>query len=87
MMQEPYSVGEEQKERTMEDIREALIDAGCSEAEITFIQNCIRQGSISDAVTAMRKCRCERLEAMHEEARKVDCLDYLIRKSEKERRN
>ncbi len=71
----------------MEDIREALIDAGCNEAEITFIQNCIQQGSISDAITAMRKCRCERLEAMHEEARKVDCLDYLIRKNEKERRN
>ena len=86
-MPDSYSVGEEQKERTMEDIREALIDAGCNEAEITFIQNCIQQGSISDAITAMRKCRYERLEAMHEEARKVDCLDYLIRKSEKERRN
>ena len=86
-MPDSYSVGEEQKERTMEDIRKALIDAGCNEAEIVFIQNCIQQGSISDAITAMRRCRCERLEAMHEEARKVDCLDYLIRKSEKERRN
>lgn len=71
----------------METVRQNLLDAGCREDEITFILSCLDQGRTKDAVKAMRKCRCERMEILHEEARKVDCLDYLIRKSETERRN
>ena len=70
----------------MDAVRENLQDAGCREEDIAFIVNCLDQGRTDDAVAAMRKCRCERMEILHEEARKVDCLDYLIRKSEKERR-
>ena len=30
-----------------------------------------------------RKCRCSRMEELHESQRRVDCLDFLIRQTAK----
>ena len=32
----------------------------------------------------MKVIRCDLMEALHQSQRRVDCLDYLIRKTEKE---
>lgn len=39
---------------------------------------------MKDALHGMKKTRCERMNEMHECARKVDCLDYLIRNTQKQ---
>ena len=36
------------------------------------------------ALMMMRKDRCRLMDELHESGRKVDCLDYLIRTTEKE---
>ena len=37
-----------------------------------------------DIIRYLKKCRCGLIDEMHESQRKVDRMDYLIRKAEKE---
>ncbi len=66
------------------NIRQNLIDAGCNSKEIEEIIRQLQSGDMKDAIHGMKKSRCERMDEMHECARKVDCLDYLIRNTEKQ---
>lgn len=58
-----------------ERTRHNLIDAGCPELLVCEYER------LSDA-DARKRClrayRCELLEGIHAEQRKLDCLDYLI---------
>ena len=65
-------------------IRQNLIDAGCSNKDIEEIIRQLQTGNMKDALHGMKKARCKRMDEMHECARKVDCLDYLIRNTEKQ---
>ena len=42
-------------------------------------------GKADDAVRALRRHRCDLMDALHESQARVDCLDYLIRRMEEER--
>ena len=66
------------------DIRQNLIDAGCSSKDIEEIIRQLQTGNMKDALHGMKKARCKRMDEMHVCARKVDCLDYLIRNTEKQ---
>ena len=61
-----------------------LTDAGCTgEVAQRIIQLC-NDGNLPDALRLMKKDRCRLMDELHESGRKVDCLDFLIRNTEKE---
>ena len=65
----------------IDQIRTAMCDAGCSEAEIADALRECRTGDPAGLLHQLRKCRCRRMEELHESQRRVDRLDYLIRET------
>lgn len=68
----------------IEKLRTNLADAGCSEPETDCIIRMYESGSRKDALQMMKRSRCRLMEQLHESGRKVDCMDFLIRSTEKE---
>ena len=64
-----------------------LLDAGCSDKSVTLVDRPYQAGRLSDALHEMKMIRCDLIDELHQSQRKVDCLDYLIRKTEKEIRS
>ncbi len=67
----------------MDEIAGNLMDAGCDAAHITEIGRLYEKGEIALVLRKLRRCRCELMDDLHESQKKVDCLDFLIRKIEK----
>ena len=67
-----------------ERMKQNLSDAGCDDAVIEGILDLSKKGLITEALQRMKKDRCRLMEELHESGRKVDCLDFLIRRTEKE---
>lgn len=67
-----------------EKMKENLHAAGCAEVVTEDIIRMYGDGNGRDALLEIKRNRCRLMEELHESARKVDCLDYLIRKVEKE---
>lgn len=65
-------------------LKQNLSDAGCcNETSEDIIRMC-EAGNIEGALRMMKKDRCRLMDELHESGRKVDCLDFLIRSTEKE---
>lgn len=65
-------------------LEQNLSDAGCChEISEEIIMMC-KAGNLVGALQMMRKDRCRLMDELHENGRKVDCLDFLIRATEKE---
>ena len=62
---------------TEAEIRENLLDAGCSETEMRSILESICGGKLKEAGKQIEACRKKQLERLHESQRCIDCLDYL----------
>ena len=67
----------------LERILTNLKDAGCRREEIENATQLYKTGNTEALIRYFRKCRCSRMEELHESQRKVDCLDYLIRQTQK----
>ena len=67
----------------LEKILTNLSDAGCGSEELLKAERLYEAGDTEALVRYFRKCRCSRMEELHESQRKVDCLDYLIRQTAK----
>ena len=65
-------------------VKHNLLDAGCSEQTADIVQQLYLAGRLSDALHEMKAFRCDLMDAVHQCHRRVDCLDYLIRQTEKE---
>lgn len=65
-------------------VRCNLRDVGCSEVSAAFVDQLVQAGRISDALHELRVIRCNLMDELHQSQRRVDCLDYLIRQTEKE---
>lgn len=64
-----------------EEIRQNLIDAGCNEDTITrFFDSCCNQ----EKLRILANQRKQLLETYHSDARKIDCLDFLVYQLKKE---
>ena len=61
-----------------------LTDAGCTDEVAQRIIQLCNDGNLQDALRLMKKDRCRLMDELHESGRKVDCLDFLIRNTEKE---
>ena len=57
-------------ETELEKILSNLSDAGCGNDELEHAKQ-------------LYECRCKRMDELHESQRKVDCLDFLIRRTAK----
>ena len=68
-------------------VRYNLLDAGCNDESVTLVDRLYQAGRLSDALHEMKMIRCDLIDELHKSQRKVDCLDYLIRKTEKEIRS
>ena len=67
----------------LERILTNLKDAGCGGEEIKKAEQLYKAGDTDELIRYFRKCRCIRMEELHENQRKVDCLDFLIRQTAK----
>ena len=67
-----------------EQLIQGLSDAGCSAETAERISRLCEAGSYDEALHQMKVQRCTLVEQMHESQRKVDYMDFLIRKQEKQ---
>ncbi len=67
----------------LEKILTILSDAGCGSEEMKTAEQLYRAGNPEALIRYFRKCRCRRMEELHESQRKVDRLDFLIRQTAK----
>ena len=68
----------------IEQLIQGLSDAGCSAEAARKIGALFETGSYDEMLHQMKKQRCVLVDQMHESQRRVDCLDFLIRQTEKE---
>ena len=68
----------------LDKLKECLKDAKCSEQSINDIERMFCLGQEQEALQKMKSARCSKLEEMHDCCKQIDCLDYLIRQTEKE---
>ena len=66
-----------------ESLLSGMADAGCRAEEICRAERILKEGSPSELTKFLKQCRCDLLEQMHESQKRVDLMDYLIRKAEK----
>ncbi len=67
-----------------EQLIQELSDAGCSAEAAGRIGTLYEAGSYGEVLHQMKVQRCALVEQMHESQRKVDRMDFLIRKQEKQ---
>ena len=63
---------------------ECLSDIGCSDEQEKKAKMLYDSGQKAELIRYLKCCRCGLVDEMHESQRKVDRIDYLIRKAEKE---
>ena len=60
-----------------------LTDLGCGSDQKETAKRLYDTGQIEELIRYLKKCRCSLMDEMHESQRKVDRMDFLIRKAEK----
>lgn len=61
-----------------------LIDAGCEQEFIAEFMDDFRKDNISKDLKLLATHRRSLLDNLHKEQKRIDCLDYLVYKMEKE---
>lgn len=69
--------------QTQEQWRHTLEAAGCETDQIDRILDLMSAGMREDVLCQLKKQRCVCMEQLHENQRKVDQLDRLIREQKK----
>lgn len=67
-----------------EYLKQSLSDAGCGNEATETILERFESGSIDEMVRLLKKERCRAMDEYHESGRKVDCMDFMLRKIENE---
>ena len=67
----------------LEKILTNLSDAGCGSEELERARKLYEAGDMEALIRHFRRCRCSRMEELHQSQRKVDRLDHLIRQTAK----
>jgi hypothetical protein len=70
----------------LEKILGGLSDAGCGSLDLKKAKLLYEAGDADALIRHFRKCRCDLMDELHKSQRKVDCMDYLIRQTEKAKR-
>ncbi|MCH5250336.1 MAG: hypothetical protein J1E98_10400 [Lachnospiraceae bacterium] len=61
-----------------ENLRQNLIDAGCSEAEANRCLTFAEKGEWNKLCNTLAKQKAVLLTALHKSERQIDCLDFLV---------
>ncbi|MCM1087525.1 MAG: hypothetical protein NC419_05165 [Muribaculaceae bacterium] len=61
-----------------EDVIQNLKDAGCNQETIKCFMECMEQDDVSGQMHLMEEHRKCLLNKVHEEEKKITCLDYLV---------
>ena len=64
-----------------------LKDAGCSAQTIEKVCRLYGNGQVQDVIKTLRKHRCSLMDSLHESQGRVDCLDFLVWRMEKEKQS
>ena len=67
-----------------ENLLMGMADAGCKAEEIVKAERILQTGNMRELTRFLRQCRYGLLDRMHESQKRVDLMDYLIRKTEKQ---
>ncbi len=67
-----------------EQLAQSLAGAGCGTEAVQGICALYQAGNYPEMLRQMKKQRCVLIDAMHESQQKVDRMDYLIRRQEKQ---
>ncbi len=62
-----------------ERLAAGLKDAGCAREDIERALRLQESGSDDELIHCLRKCRCELMDVMHEDQRRIDRIDFVIR--------
>ena len=68
----------------LEKILTNLSDAGCGREELQTAEQLYKAGDPEALMQYFRRCRCRRMQELHESQRRVDRMDFLIRYQEKQ---
>ena len=60
-----------------------LADVGCTKHDAEIAGELFKNGQTDELIQFLKKCRCSLMDEMHESQRKVDCMDFLIRRAER----
>lgn len=63
-----------------EFLKQSLSDSGCSNEVATSILERFESGNIDEMVRLMKKERCRAMDEYHECGRRVDCMDFILRR-------
>ena len=66
-----------------ESLAIVLSDAGFKQEVIEKAERIWEAGRTGDLIRHLRLCRCELMDILHDNQKRVDCLDTLIRQGEK----
>ncbi len=70
------------KNTDIEKVIANMGDAGCSHTDIERVRNLHEAGFDDEIIKCLRRCRCDLIEELHRNQRRVDCMDHLIRAAE-----
>ena len=70
------------KEKDIEMIIADMMAAGCSQADTDRVRRMHEAGMDAEIIQCLRKCRCDRMDELHDKQRSVDRLDRLIRSAD-----
>lgn len=64
--------------KNQEAVIQNLKDAGCKTEQVEAFLEIGREGDVKRQMKLLERHRQALLEAMHQEQRRIDCLDYLL---------
>ena len=67
----------------LENMTIALSDAGCGQDAIEKAEKLLAAGKPEDLIRHLRLCRCTLMDDLHKKQKQLDCLDLLIRNTQK----
>ena len=67
----------------LEKLVSTLSDTGCGQDITETVERLFLAGQLKELVRQLRLYRCSLMDALHESQKRVDRLDYLIRRTEK----
>jgi hypothetical protein len=67
----------------IEKVIRNMEDAGCCSDDLDRVKSMHEAGLDSEIIRCLKRCRCDLIEELHESQRRVDCMDHLIRATEK----
>jgi hypothetical protein len=68
-----------------DDLIQNLKDAGCGSQMIEEVLRLYGSGQVQHVIKTLRKHRCSLMDSLHESQERVDCLDFLVWRMEKEK--